>query len=102
MTNAYLNYPNPHMTLHRNSACAEIGKMHKAEQRNLKIDQTSFSQAFNQLTSLQLGSQASVNDVWLTINFKDTEFEQAVAEYVCRFLSLRYGPLKDASVEKHC
>ncbi|HEY6968008.1 MAG TPA: hypothetical protein VJA94_02300 [Candidatus Angelobacter sp.] len=104
MVKAYLNYPNPHMTLHCGSACAEVGKMHKAQQRTVKIDQASFSQALKQLAGkeFRLGSQASINDVWLTINFGDEEFEEAVARYVCRFLGQRYSRPRGAQIRKHC
>ncbi len=40
---AYLNYPNPHMTLHSDSTCAEIGKMQKAGQRDVTINRASFA-----------------------------------------------------------
>jgi hypothetical protein len=100
----YLNYPNPHMMLHGDSTCAEIGKMRKVGQRDVTITRASFTQALSQLTSsgFQLGAQASVNDVWFTINFDDAEFEEAVARYVLRLLGQRYSPLRAARVQKHC
>jgi hypothetical protein len=100
----YLNYPNPHMTLHGDSACAEIGKMQKVGQRDVTINRASFAQALNHLTSsgFQLGAQASVNDAWLTINFDDAEFEEAVAMHVRRLLGQRYSPLRNAQTQKHC
>ncbi len=100
----YLNYPNPHMTLHSDSTCAEIGKMQKVGQRNVTITRASFTQALSQLTSsgFQLGAEASVNDVWFTIDFDDAEFEGAVARYILRLLGQRYSPLRAAPVQKHC
>jgi len=100
----YLNYPNPHITLHRDSACPEVGKMRKVGQREVTITRASFAQALGQLTStgFQLGAQASVNDVWLTINFDDPEFEEAVTKHVRRLLGQRYSPLRDAPIQKHC
>jgi len=101
---AYLNYPNPHMTLHSDSTCPEIGKMQKVGQRDVTINRASFAQALSHLTSrgFQLGAQASVNDVWLTINFDDAEFEEAVAMHVRRLLGQRYSPLRNARIQKHC
>lgn len=104
MTKAYLNYPNPRMTLHGDPMCAEIGKMQKVGQRDMTITRASFAQALGQLagSGFQLGAQASVNDVWFTINFDDAEFEEAVASYVHRLLSQRYSPLRNAQIHKHC
>jgi glutamate synthase domain-containing protein 1 len=104
MIKAYLNYPNPHMMLHSDSACGEIGKMQKASQREVAINRASFTQALNQLADrgFQLGAQASINDVWLIIDFSDAEFEEAVARFVCRVLGQRYSPLRNAPIRKHC
>lgn len=104
MTKAYLNYPNPHMTLHGDPMCAEIGKMQKVGQRDLTITPASFTQAVGQLAGdgFQLGAQAQVNDVWFTINFDDVEFEEATARYVHRLLSQRYSRLRDAPIHRHC
>lgn len=101
---AYLNYPNPRMTLHGNSTCTEIGKMQKVGQRDVPISRASFTQALNQLTGsgFRLGAQAPVNDVWLTINFDDLQFEEAVARYVHRLLAQRYSRLRAAPVKRHC
>jgi len=104
MTKVYLNYPNPHVMLHGDSTCAEIGKMKKVGQRDVTITLASFTQALSQLTSsgFQLGAQASVNDVWLTINFDDAEFEEAVARHIRRLLGQRYSPLRDVPIQRHC
>ena len=104
MTKAYLNYPNPHMTLHGDSACAEICKMHKANQRDMAITRDTFTRALGQLADkgFRLGADASVNDVWLSVDFGDPEFEEAVARYIHRLLGQRYGRLKDAAIDRHC
>ena len=104
MTKAYINYPNPHMNLHSDPTCPEIGKMAKANQRDIKIDSKSFNQAFAQLTGtgFRLSAEARLNDVWLTIEFDDAEFETAVANYVLRVLASRYSPLRSGPVKIHC
>lgn len=101
---AYLNYPKPHMTLHSDSTCAEIGKMQKVGQRDVRISRASFTQAFSELTSIgfRLGAEATVNDVWLTIDFDDMQFEEAVARHVHRILGQRYSPLRAAPIKRHC
>jgi hypothetical protein len=104
LTKAYLNYPNPHMTLHGDSACAEIGKMGKANQRNVAVTRASFTQALSQLAGegFRLGADASVNDVWLSVDIGDPEFEEAVARYIHRLLGQRYSRLQGTPIDRHC
>ena len=104
LTKAYLNYPNPHMTLHNDLACAEIAKMSKANQRDVAITRASFTQAIGQLTNdgFRLGADASINDFWLSVDFGDPEFEEALARYVCRLLGQRYTPLQRARINRRC
>ncbi|HZT33039.1 MAG TPA: hypothetical protein VFA33_24335 [Bryobacteraceae bacterium] len=101
---AYLNYPEPHMTLHGDSTCREIGKMRKVNQRNLTVDRSSFARVIEQIRAkeFRLGADAAINDVWLTVNFEDPEFEEAVARYVHRLLCQRYRRLKSGPIERHC
>jgi len=104
LTKAYLNYPNPHMTLHGVSACAEIAKMGKANQRDVAITRASFTQFLGQLADngFRLGADASVNDVWFSVDFGDPEFEEAVARYLYRLLGQRYTRLQGTPAIRHC
>jgi hypothetical protein len=101
---AYINYPNPHMTIHADSACGEIKKMQKTAQRDIVVNPETISDALNQLTDrgFKFAPHAAVNDVWLTVSFNDAEFEEAVAKYVCRIIGKRYRRLNGALVRKHC
>lgn len=104
MTNAYLNYPNSRMTIHADRTCLQIGKSGKQGQRVMGITRNSFAAAISQLDhkSFQLGSSAPVNDLWLTIDFGDLVFEEAVADYVLRLLRQRYSPLQGVQIKRHC
>jgi hypothetical protein len=104
LTKAYLNYPNPHMTLHRDSACAQIRKMHKVNQRDVSVTRGSFTQALERLADkdFRLGADASVNDVWVSVDFGDPEFEEAVAKHIHRLLGRRYRRLQGTAIERHC
>lgn len=93
------------MTLHADSTCPEIGKMQKPDQREIVITNGSFSQALSFLTSafaFRFRSDPASNDAWLTIDFTDAEFEEAVARYIFRMLGKRYTPLSSAPVRRHC
>ncbi len=103
MTRAYINYPNPHMLLHRNDNCGEVGKNQKVNQRNLTIHSNSLSQYLGEFRhQLKFGSHANENDVWLTLDFEDAQFEEAVARHLLHLLGLRYKPLAKASARCHC
>ena len=104
MTKAYVNYPNPHITLHGDPSCGEVGKMRKANQRELAITPATISQALTQVSDahFRLGADASINDVWLTIDFDDREFEEAIVRHVHRLLRQRYSRLAGATIERHC
>jgi hypothetical protein len=50
MLKAYVNYPNPKVSIHQKDSCPEIQKMKKPGQRLVRIDATSISaelQRFN-------------------------------------------------------
>lgn len=104
MIHAYLNYPNPHMTLHNDSACPEIGKMAKVSQRSLPVTQATITQVLVDISSnsFRLGATASINDVWFAVDLGDPEFEEAVARYIHRILAHRYTPLRGSPIEQHC
>lgn len=104
MTHCYINYPRPHMTLHTDLSCSDIGKMAKVKQRKLKVTSVSFTQVLSLLSSdsFRLGSESSINDVWLVLDFGDSEFEEALARYLFRVLSLRYTPLAGSPIKTHC
>lgn len=104
MTKVYLNYPNPHMTLHGDSTCVDIGKMRKTNQRAASITPASFTEVLGHFAdkSFRLESKGPANDVWLSIDFGDPEFEEAVAKHVLRILAKRYRPLQGAAFKRHC
>jgi hypothetical protein len=91
------------MTLHTESTCPEIGKMMKPNQRDVPVTRTSFATAVSQITGkgFRLGADAAFNDVWLSVDFDDAEFEEAVARYLYRSLGTRYTRLQDSPIKKH-
>jgi hypothetical protein len=101
---AYLNYPNPHVELHSNPNCAEIQKTHKSAQRNLMVTVGTFAGTCATLksASFHMGSSAANNDAWISADFDDPEFEEAVVRYLLRQLGKRYTRLRGAAVHKHC
>ena len=104
MTHAYINYPNPHITLHGQATCGDIGKMRKPGQRRVHIDTNSISQELQKFATkaYRFGADASTNDMWLELDFSDGPFEQAVVVYVQHLIGANYRPLAAVPIETHC
>lgn len=100
----YINYPNPHATLHGDPGCAQIRKMRKADQRVVRIDPASFCEEIGKMktSGFRFAAEPSMNDVWLSIDFDDPTFEEGVATYVLKVLARRYRPLKGVVPKRHC
>ena len=102
MTSAYINYPNPHVTIHHESSCPQIQKMRKVNQRRIVLSRRSFDEGLRELHALKLRAEEVYNDVWLAIDFGDQEFEDAVVRYTSGVLGKRYSPLSNCRIAVHC
>jgi hypothetical protein len=104
MIMAYINYPNPHISIHGNSACSSIQMQGKKGQRIARLDNSTISSQLKRFSAkdYRFGAQAEINDMWLDLNFGDVEFEVAVINYIKRILGGHYRPLASAKVDRHC
>jgi hypothetical protein len=104
MIKAYINYPNPHITLHKNPECSTVGQQHKEGQRIISLDIGSLSSELSRFKAnhYKFGSDAKTNDMRLDINFADYDFERAVVEYIKKLLSQHYMPFCRAKIIQHC
>ena len=103
MIKAYFNYPDPHVTLHTDQRCPEIGKNKTPNQRHVLVNLTSIASAIQNLSSksFRFAADPSRNDLWLSVDFGDREFEEAVVEYIRRQFASRYKPFKMVKSERH-
>ena len=104
MLKAYVNYPNPHVTIHRNSACSSIQQQRKTGQRLVRLDLSTLSSELKNFEQKQytFGAEAATNDLWLDVDLGDTGFERAVVEYVKKLLAAHYTPFGRVTVDTHC
>ena len=104
MLKAYINYPNPHVTIHVNAGCAAIQQQHKKDQRVVRFDIGSLSRELNRfaMKEYQFGAQAETNDMWLELNLGDNKFEKALVDYVRTLLAQHYKPFSRVKVDEHC
>ena len=103
MTRAYFNYPDPHVTLHTDQNCSEIGKHKKITQRHVRVDLTSITSAIQYLgsKSFRFAANPARNDLWLSVDFGDREFEEDFVEYIRRQFASRYRPFQVVKSEPH-
>lgn len=104
MIKAYINYPNPHVTVHGDSACGSIQSQNKPDQRLCRINVKTISDELRkfQNNEYRFGATPSNNDMWLEIDFDDKAFEMAVIEHICSLLGKHYSPFARVKPEPHC
>jgi hypothetical protein len=76
--------------------------MRKANQRRLFLSRETFDDRLRELSKIRFRAEAGFNDVWITVDFGDKEFEEAVVRYARGLLGKRYAPLKNCKFSTHC
>jgi hypothetical protein len=101
---AYVNYPNPKVSVHHDPSCAEIQKMAKAGQRRVRIDPKTISAELHRFKAKEyaFAATAARNDMWLEVDFGGADFEAAVIAYVHRLIGEHYPPLAKVAIGSHC
>jgi hypothetical protein len=104
MLKAYINYPNPNVTIHAHSDCASVQQQHKKNQRVVRIEVFNLSGELTKFRTKEyvFRAQAETNDMWLDVDFGDAGFEKAVVEYIRRLLGSHYTPFVRSKVDVHC
>ena len=103
MTRAYINYPEPHFGLHVSSSCNEFRKMGKPGQRVVQINPGAISTEFERFATkhYRFAAESGLNDMWLELDFDDSEFEVAVVRHIRYLLGIHYRPLREAEIRAH-
>ncbi len=104
MLTAYLNYPNPHVTIHTDTDCTTIQQQHKQNQRVIRLDKRTLSAELERFQNkyYRFGSDQETNDMWLYVDFLDSAFEHAVVEYIRTLLGAQYAPFNRVVINEHC
>ena len=104
MLYVYFNYPASHVSAHRDPNCGRIQPMGKPDQRvcGLNIGTITSELERFQHKHYRFQSTAGLNDMWLRLDFGDTEFELALADFVRRLLGRHYKPFREAHLQVHC
>jgi hypothetical protein len=102
MMRVYVNRPNVRITVHRDLSCPYIEMMRKVGQRKISISRDSMDRGLDEVRNLRFRAQADANDLWLTIDLGDKDFEDATLRYVRSVFGKRYGPLGTCRISSHC
>jgi hypothetical protein len=100
----YINYPNPHFTIHKNSSCQQIHMHQKSEQRIVKVNSETLKNVLGQFINdaYDFKSEAQWNDLWLDISLSTSEQEIGFVHIIQAILGQRYKPLGSAPITEHC
>jgi len=100
----YINYPNPHFTIHKNSSCQQIHMHEKSGQRIVKVNSATLKNDLSQFINdaYDFKSEAQLNDLWLDISLPTHEQEIGFVHVIQAILGQRYKPLGNASISEHC
>ncbi len=104
MIHVYINYPNPHITIHGQPSCSAIQQQHKQDQRVVDLNRSTLSAELERFAQkhYRFGADAESNDMWLRVEFDGAQFEAHVVEYVRVLLARHYIPFGRIQVEEHC
>lgn len=99
----YINYPNPHFTIHTNTFCSQIKKNQKPNQREITVNSDNLSLVLKSFIDdcPKFLAEATYNDLWLDINLDTAAQEFGFVYIVQLLLGLRYAPLRQAKINEH-
>jgi len=100
----YINYPNPHITVHKNVSCQQIRMHQKGGQRVVKVDETNLKNVVDSFidNTYNFKAEAQWNDLWLDISLSTPEQEIGLVHQIQAILGQRYKPLSKAPISIHC
>ncbi|NQV70768.1 MAG: hypothetical protein HQ498_12150 [Pseudohongiella sp.] len=104
MIDVYVNYPNPHITIHADSSCGNIQQHHKRSQRVIKITHGSLSRELLKFAAgdYKFAPNAELNDMWLEVDLEDSKFEHSVVDHIWVLLAKKYSPFRSIKIDEHC
>jgi hypothetical protein len=100
----YINYPNPHFTIHRDPACKQIQRHEKVNQRRILIRPENLKAVLADFINdaYDFKPEQKYNDMWLDIFLGNSDQEFGLVYVIQAILGQRYKPLGNALVSVHC
>ena len=99
----YVNYPNPHLTIHGGLHCPEIQKQQKGNQRVLVVNNANIGEMLKQFINgdHKFAADSSANDMWLDISLSTFKHSESLVFVIHELLAKKYKPFRSASIEFH-
>ena len=89
--------------MHWVATCSTIGQMRKPDQRRVHVNAASRASELRKFAAIyRFAANAEFNDMWVVVDIGSPQEEARVAEEIRTALGRRYGPFRDATVERHC
>jgi hypothetical protein len=104
MITVYINYPNPHFTIHGNPSCTFLNRPRKEHFRIITVNDSNLKEVLADFVSNKhdFASDRTKNDMWIELDLAHSEEEDGVLSTIRILLGQRYKPLKDAPIKRHC
>jgi hypothetical protein len=98
----YINYPNPHISIHANNQCSQVRKRLKEGQRVVVISPRNLGEILCKFARREFRfSSGEDNDMWLDVSLDSPEQEEGLVYIVQALLGRHYSRLRRAPVEHH-
>jgi len=101
---AYLNYPNSHITIHTDNSCGQIHMHHKKGQRRVNVNAVTLRFVLSDFLNNKyiFKAEKEYNDLWLDVSLNTPEQETGLVHVIQAIIGQRYAPFSDAPVKEHC
>ena len=100
----YINYPNPHITIHGDRTCPHIKKQDRSNRRQRKVTDSQLAAFTDDLRNRRIpfAAKSGLNDIWISLELDSTEEAMKVVLEMKDHLGQRYRPLSRAKITVHC
>lgn len=100
----YINYPNPHFTVHRDPSCRMIQMHGKPNQRVRRVSMYALGDFLSEVIAgkMRFAAESGINDVWIEMRLDTPGQEMGLVHVLQAILGRRYSPLAGAPIEEHC
>jgi len=101
---AYINRPNPHITIHCDASCGQIYLHRKNEQRHIVVRSSNLITILDDFIhdKYELKSGRLNNDLWLDIVLESPEQEIGLVHIIHGIISQKHHPFALAPINIHC
>lgn len=100
----YINYPNPHIKIHKQINCGFIHAHRSQNQRMLLVNINNLGEQLSKFIKNEIifTSKAGLNGLWLDVRLENEDQDRSFVVIVQALLGIKYQPLARAEISQHC